>query len=942
MTTTRVLVIDDNAVTRSLIADVLSDEPVHLMEASSGFEGLERAREDSPDIVLLDVVLPDVSGFVVAEHLRESRTTPLSILALAGLLDQADEQRLAQGKFDDVVTKPIDPARLREAIRLQLQQAPPDRRRFGEHRSLLLVEDDPLQRKLATIRLTRLGFDVTCAENAERALALLRGLDPDVVVSDVLMPQIDGFELCTRLRADPRFAATQIILVTNNYLDASDHELARRVGADAYVHREPDLRGLVEALRAAFSPLPTTRERISVPELQRERDARTARQLDKQLALNVSLAQQTAILSAEIAILDGLARALADNRDPDSAIDAALLACFDAARFEWGVMLTVEPDGEWRHRSVGLRDASLRESLQTMADRLARGPEAKATYQRTVAELFGLRTAGHVLVAPMRYREQTIGAMVLGATAAPTDDQRAFATVVASQLALVLALSRTFSALQRATHNERERVHVLESILDTIREPIVVVDQDARPTHWNRAARSTPPSDSSRPQGSSCGALRLFHPDMSTPLREHEQPVRRALRGEEVVDCEVFATSDESEPRWFSVAARPVRDDEDLVTGAVVVTRDVTEAKRAHAQQITSDRLASVGVLAAGVAHEINNPLTSIIAELDMALEDLEPQHPVRDRLRVASDAATRVRTILGDLKTLSHGEGTPSDNVDIRRVLEVALRIAAPEWRRAAQVDFELPPLPGVIGNEPRLVQVFVNLIVNAAQAISPTSEREQRISIRGGMTDESEVFVEVTDTGCGMSAEVKARIFTPFFTTKPVGTGTGLGLSISQRIVSDAGGRIECESVAGRGTTFRVRLRAVTQGSGATDALPSPGDRSIVLIEGDPLTRQLVVKALATSGSLEVVEHVDRVVDRRSRSGRALLLCSSADAQIAGPASVELAVARGYALGLLGGAAPTWLQAFPSLRKPFDAKSVQQFAQTLFAQMSSEGNNE
>lgn len=372
------------------------------------------------------------------------------------------------------------------------------------------------------------------------------------------------------------------------------------------------------------------------------------------------------------------------------------------------------------------------------------------------------------------------------------------------------------------------------------------------------------------------------------------------------------------------------------------MTRDVTEAKRAHAQQITSDRLASVGVLAAGVAHEINNPLTSIIAELEMALEDLEPTHPSRERLRVAYDAATRVRTISSDLKTLSRGEGSATERVDINRVLEVALRMAAPEWRRAAQVDCELPALPAVIGDESRLVQVFLNLIVNAAQAISPSSEREQRISIRAGTTDDAEVFVEVADTGCGMSSEVMARIFTPFFTTKPVGTGTGLGLSISQRIVSDAGGRIECESVAGRGTTFRVYLRAITQGSDGTNATRSAKKGSIVLVEGDPLARQLVVKALAAIVSLEVVEHVDRALDRKTPHGSTLLLCSSADAQIAGPSTLEAAVAQGYAVGLLGGAAAPWLQSFPSLRKPFDARTVQHFAQTLLAQMHSEGHHE
>jgi signal transduction histidine kinase/DNA-binding response OmpR family regulator len=939
MTEPRVLLIEDNALTRSLIGASLIDEPVALIEASSGLEGIERARVESPDIVLLDLGLPDLSGFAVAERLREGERRHVAILALAGLLEEADERRLALARFDEVITKPIDPARLREALRAQLQRRHAEAAvSFGSKR-LLLVDDDPLQRKLATVRLSRLGFEVTCSAHGAHAMQLADEAPPDAIVSDVLMPQIDGFELCARLRADERFSQTKIILLTNSYLEESDRALARRVGADAYVHREPALKALIDALRAVFSQAPSERPSVSVPELQSERAERAARQLDKQVVLNVSLSRRAAILSAEIAILDGLARALADNRDPDSAIEAALSACFDAGRIEWGVMFTREPSGAWAHRSVGLRDPALRGALSAAARRFARGFDERETHERTVAELFGVELPGQMLVAPMRYREQTIGAMVFGVDAAPTHDQRAFATVVATQIALVLALSGTFAQLQRATQAERERVHVLESILDTIHEPIMVVDRDVRPVHWNRAAAAMPSSHLAR-EAHEWPAAGLLHADMSTPLRDDERPVLRALRGEDVDNCEVFVHRESDHPAWLSIAARPVRDDRGTITGAVIMTRDVTVEKRARAQQISADRLMSVGVLAAGVAHEINNPLTSMIAELEMALEDLDPSHPCHDRVRAAHDAAKRVRTISGDLKTLSRGDNDASEPVNVAHVLEVAVRMAAPEWRKCAKVRCEFAAIPDVLGNESRLVQVFLNLIVNAAQAIVPSEARDEQITIRTGNSADGAVLVEVSDTGCGMAGEVKARIFTPFFTTKPLGSGTGLGLSISHRIVTDAGGRIECDSVAGRGTTFRVFLPAIPRVSTSRGMRPLRDEaRDVALLESDPLTRQLVARALSGTRPVVVVDHVDELWMRPpAELARTLVLCSSSDAQIVGAEALAALAEGSHGVALLGGASQPWLERFASLRKPFDAGAVKQFVKRLIEPITPE----
>lgn len=944
MTAQRVLLIEDNPVTRSLVISSLRGDDLAVIEASNGEEGVACARRDAPDAVLLDLSLPDVSGFVVMEQLRRALSTRVPILAMAGLLNEGDERRLSSAGFDDVVSKPMDPTRLREAVLVQLRaRGSLDAGRFGDRRRLLVVDDDPLQRKLALLRLTRLGFEVTCVDNGVQALESAMARRPDAIISDVLMPQMDGFELCARLRGDRSFSATTIILLTNSYLDESDRVLARRVGADAYVHREPDLRTLIEVLQTAFTQGPKASSSIVESELQRERAERASRQLDKQVAINTSISQRAAILSAEIAILEGLARALAENRDADSAIESALSACFDAGRIAWGVMLTRDSSGALGNRSVGLRDLALREALPTVVGRFERGEDVRKLSVLSVASLFDIDRPGHVLIAPMLHHEQWLGAMLFGVDDLPSEDQRSFASVVASQSALVLALSGSFRELQRATQAERERVHVLESILNTIREPIMVVDREVRPIQWNNAAAPMTELVSQIAPAQWPEAMGLFHSDMSTRLRTHELPVIRALEGEEVDAHEVFSSIAGQEPVWLSVSARPVRDDGAQITGAVVTARDITVEKRAHAQQITSDRLASVGVLAAGVAHEINNPLTSIIAELEMALEDLDPAHPGYERVQTAHDAALRVRTISSDLKTLSRGDNDALEPMSLTKVLEVAVRMAAPEWRKRAKVECDFADLPEVLGNESRFVQVFLNLIVNAAQAMAGHNAREQRITVRARAEESGAVTVEVSDTGCGMTPEVKARIFTPFFTTKPVGTGTGLGLSISHRIVSDAGGRMECDSMPGKGTTFRVWFPAMASTRSQRGLKPLRDEaREIYLLESDPLWRQLVARAIGNTRPVVVIESLEEALTlSRPELAYTLILCASSDAQVAGEEALARLSERAHAVALLGGASVPWLQRYRSLRKPFDAGAVKQFVRELIKAPVMEGSN-
>jgi PAS domain S-box-containing protein len=306
------------------------------------------------------------------------------------------------------------------------------------------------------------------------------------------------------------------------------------------------------------------------------------------------------------------------------------------------------------------------------------------------------------------------------------------------------------------------------------------------------------------------------------------------------------------------------------------IARDITERRKLELQLQLADRMASVGTLAAGVAHEINNPLAYVLANLDFALGELGHEAPdgaeVRRALVEAKDGAVRVREILRDLKAFSRGHDQELERLDVRRVLQTAVGLAQNEIRHRARLSIELLDVPAVLGSEHRLGQVFLNLLVNAAQAIGEGGADHHLVNVATSVAADGRVAVEITDTGGGISEEVLPRIFDPFFTTKPVGVGTGLGLSIVHGIVTGMGGEIKVWSEPGRGTIFTVLLP------------PAPPARPTEAPASDPVTRAM------PSGAATVL-----LVDDEPLVGRAVARILSP------PHRVTLATSGGEALGLL-----------------------------------------
>jgi signal transduction histidine kinase len=256
----------------------------------------------------------------------------------------------------------------------------------------------------------------------------------------------------------------------------------------------------------------------------------------------------------------------------------------------------------------------------------------------------------------------------------------------------------------------------------------------------------------------------------------------------------------------------------------LAVEREVREAgvraaQRKMSEQLAiSERMASAGMLAAGVAHEINNPLAVIMANLDFVVGLLGKRGPegrleeIDGPLHDAREAVERIRGIVRDVKLFSRPHNEERGPVDVRSVIESSIRMAWNEIRHRAHLVKEYGDVPMVDSNEARLGQVLLNLLLNAAQAMPEGRANRNEIRIVTKTAENGRVMIEVRDTGTGMPKEILARIFDPFFTTKPVGVGTGLGLSLCHRMVTDLGGEIEVESEVDKGTLFRVTLPAAT----------------------------------------------------------------------------------------------------------------------------------
>jgi signal transduction histidine kinase/CheY-like chemotaxis protein len=388
---------------------------------------------------------------------------------------------------------------------------------------------------------------------------------------------------------------------------------------------------------------------------------------------------------------------------------------------------------------------------------------------------------------------------------------------------------------------------------------------------------------------------------------------------------------------------------DDLAFG-LHVQRVRAERARMQVRLAEADRLAAVGTLAAGVAHEINNPLAYLLGGLDYVERELERLAPTlgedgRELATVLGEMRTggeRIRHIVTDLRTFSRADDEARADVDLRRIADSALHIAARELERRARVVRDLGPVPVVRGNEARLGQVLLNLLVNAAQAIpeGAPGTNEVRLATRTGLAGEA--VVEVSDTGQGIPPELLGRIFDPFFTTKPQGVGTGLGLWISRNLVVAAGGDLAVESAVGVGTRFRVTLPPAAPDAPLDEPAAPPAREPaaprarVLVVDDDPLVASSIRRAIARDHEVVVETSPRAALERIVRGERyGAIVCDLMMPEMSGM-QLHAALARlspascARVVFVTGGAftpdAREYLEAVPNprLEKPFDAAAL------------------
>ncbi len=420
-----------------------------------------------------------------------------------------------------------------------------------------------------------------------------------------------------------------------------------------------------------------------------------------------------------------------------------------------------------------------------------------------------------------------------------------------------------------------------------------------------------------------------------------------AFRKEHDVHLETAIMTCSREPRDVRVHWRFLESEGGRFEQAIASVVDMTAERDLQQRLLLAERMSAIGTLTASIIHEIKNPLTYVwnhLRSLRKSSERLPAE--LAELIDEAYEGAERIRVISNEITSLSHGGGgVEVETVNLKQVLDSAVRMAQPEIEHRATVvrEYEEGNLY-IRGPRTRVSQVFLNLIVNAAQAIDPGDRAQNAITIRARSTDDDRLCIEVQDTGPGISPQLLRRIFDPFVTTKPAGRGTGLGLSICRRIVHSLEGTIEIQSHPGQGTVARVvfpkaarsqRPLTVPPPSQSAIRRAAHGKLSVLVVDDEPVIARLIQKALVDH-DVTTANDGREAVALMGQNAYDVILCDLIMPEMTGMDVYRAALQRATPLNerivfMTGGAftqrARDFLESVPNLRieKPFDLNHLE-----------------
>ncbi len=500
-------------------------------------------------------------------------------------------------------------------------------------------------------------------------------------------------------------------------------------------------------------------------------------------------------------------------------------------------------------------------------------------------------------VAPLRAQGVTAGA--IAAVDAPGSfgpDALRLLSTVATHAAVALTNARFFDLLRAAKEQ-------WESTFDALADGMAVVDETGRIRRANRALAGILARPLTSVIGSNLAQELLGHP---ASLAELYGAVGRGER--------VSPLTQRSEPlrRIFRISAAPMQG-ESSGRWVVALIEDVTEQKAFEAQMIQHEKMAAVGQLVSGVAHELNNPLTSVAGLAELLLEQHTTMPAAKEHLRIIHEQAERAGKIVRNLLTFARQGPAEIATVDLNDVVRrTALLLEYEVHLQQVELVTDVPLEPVTVqADRMQLQQVVVNLLTNALQALAANSpDRPRRITIRT-RRHKHRALVEVEDTGPGVPEKLVPHIFTPFFTTKGPGVGTGLGLAITYAIVERYGGALSVHRAPGGGARFEVDLPAMPRqgselgpadrasGARARPAVAGAG-RRVLLVDGDPAVQRMIGTLFSNDGHLvETARDGVHAVQLLDREDYDLIVADPRVRVASGQTFAEALLARWPALG-------------------------------------------
>jgi PAS domain S-box-containing protein len=683
---------------------------------------------------------------------------------------------------------------------------------------LLIVDDKEENLYLMQALFGAHGYVVDTARHGAEALVKARLVPPDAIVSDLLMPVMDGYTLLRRWKTDGRLGKIPFIVYTATYTEPADEKLALDLGADAFILKptEPGpLAGriaqvLTDAARGTPVRAPTgAAQERDYSEIVIRKLEEKARQLEE---ANEALAEREEQLRAMFDAEPECVKLLARN----------------------GVLLEMNPAGLQMIEADSLEQIKgtcvfplvveeTRAEIRALCERVFCGESARKEFQ--VVGFKGTARWLDMHAAPVRNARGEVIAMI--------------------------GISRDITARRRADEALRESERRTSSIIDSMVSFVGVFSLDGVMVDCNRVPLLVTGMTRDEVIGQRLVDLPPWTHSAAVQ-RALSDALQRAAAGEVVRgDFVMFARG-----MFLTIDATfcPLRDASGKVIQVVGSGVDVTERKRLEAQLLQAQKMEALGTLAGGIAHDFNNILGAIIGNAALAHQDVGPDHPAAVSLAEITKASSRARDLIQQILTFSRQQAHERRVIGLPLVIEECvslLRATLPTG--IALVTRVGTDIPNVLADRTQVHQVVMNLCTNAWQAIDgPIGRIELALDAVdiGGDPGHAPADLQrgryarlrVSDSGKGIDAAIVSRIFDPFFTTKALGEGTGLGLAVVDGIVKNHDGAISVDSVPGKGTTFQVYFPAVQARADTLHGSPASqpkgaGERILYLDDEEPL---------------------------------------------------------------------------------------------------------